>query len=112
MPENNGISEHDKVTHHYSVGAGIKAAIFFVVLVVTFGAGWYLCKQNTKGDIAESELEVRKDDSNVAQNLERKQADGIDRVNKYTNAFDYRRDCADLSIHDLRGVREPEVDQP
>lgn len=107
----NGINETDIVKHRYELGPAVKALAFFVILVGTSGATWYVCKQNTKGDIATSEIEVRKDDSEAMLKLQTERDRALEYVDQLLSERAYDTDCASMPLVDMRNrVREPEVD--
>lgn len=109
MVSNDNQNEHDIVERRVSVGPYVGAGLLFLMLGGTFAAGFYVCKTNTKGDIAESEVEVRKDDSRVALELEQKLAERKDNADQFVADNPYDNDCARITINDMRGgMREPE----
>ena len=114
MVADNGKSEHDIVEsrHHISVGPGVKAAIYFISYAVCFAAGWYAKGEVTKGSIAESEIEVRKDDAKVSVALDKDLYVDERNVEHRVSETPYNTDCSTMSIADMRDrLRESEVDQ-
>lgn len=108
MADNN---QNETDTHRYELGPALKAMAFFVILVLTSGGTWYICKQNTKGDIATSEIEVRKDDSEAWLELEKERDDAKRYLAQLLSERAYDTDCANSTLLDMRNsVREPEVD--
>ena len=108
----NNQNEIDIVKHQYSVGPAVKAGIFFLILVVTAGGSAYFVKQNTKGDIATSEIEVRKDDSAAWLELEKERDEAKAYVKELLSERAYDTDCAGMSLRDMRNrVQQSEVDK-
>ena len=102
----------------YELGPGIKAIAMFVMLAMTSGVTWYICKQNTKGDIAESEIEVRKDDNKLADKIDGNLEEGLAIDARVHAERSYNNPCAEITLRELRGdpdpkrVRIPEKYQP
>ena len=109
MPDNN-INETD--TKRFTVGPIIGAVMLFVILLGTVvGTGWYV-KSNTKGDIAVSEISVRKDDNaNAAENIIEHEKN-VKATKDELSKKKFEGNWATKSIGELRdGVQQPEINQ-
>lgn len=107
----NGVNEVDVVKHHYQVGPAVKAILFFLILVTTVGATWYICKENTKGDIAVSEIEIRKADDEVAIELEEDHKEDVEATQNEVKNYKLEGDWTSKSLYELKhGVQQPEID--
>ena len=93
-------------------GPIVGAVAIFCMLMATVATTWYLCKQNTKGEIAESEVKVRKSDGIAAKEFDEELEAGIVNAKYNQSKRSYDTDCAGMSLRDMRGgVRKPQVHQ-
>lgn len=94
----NGKNEHDVVENKYSVGPAIKYAIVFLSIVLSYGGGWYTHSQLTKGELANAELFILKQD--IDNKIENRELKIKDKDNLETNreGRNYDKNCGDMSL--------------
>ena len=102
MPDNNK-DEVDIKRHE--LGPGYKAIAYFLILMITVGATWYVCKSNTKGEIAQSEVDIKKTDNTEAMRLKGIHDKNVAAKKKEHSKNVYTQDWANKPLRDLRPKR-------
>ena len=107
--EDNGKNEHDVSERRITFGPIVGAIAIFFMLALSNVGTWYMTRENCKGDIAESEVGVRKDDTKVALDLDADHERRLKGVEGSLTTNPYDTDCANMSITDMRNrMRESE----
>lgn len=99
-------------TRKITFGPIVGAVAIFVILAFTAVATWYMTKENIKGDIAKSEVEIRKTDNFVQKKLDEEFSVKEKQIEDYYKDRDLPGDWADRTVYELRtGLQPEQIDQ-